>query len=501
MSRLLSFLAIVVPLFLVGLSSQAAAPPVLPKSGPVALALDQRILAEAQKGSEIMANLTHLSDVIGPRLTGSQALSRANAWAAEKMKSYGLNEARLEPWTIPEGWERGRATARLIEPDNGRSLTVASMAWYPGTRGKVQGDVVLVKAKTAKELAAYKGKLKNAIVLVNPPRKIAPLADLARIERGPPSLRPRTDEKRPPGGAKERSSFQTALRNFLSKEGAAALFLDAGKPLGLVVTTGGWRGKDRPSAENRLPTLFVAHNHYAMLYRLASRPAPARTRLEVEVENRFVPGPIKVFNTLGEIRGSEKPDEIVVIGAHLDSWDLGQGTTDNGTGSSIVLETARILARCGTRPKRTIRFVLFTGEEQGLHGSRAHVEARKAELARISACLVHDTGTGKVRGIGCGGRPAVQAILQRELVSLKRLGLTDFTSRSIPGSDHASFSRAGVPGFLLVQDPAGYPLTHHTPADTLDKASEASLVQGAQVLAVTAMRIANLGELLPRTKR
>jgi Zn-dependent M28 family amino/carboxypeptidase len=274
--------------------------------------------------------------------------------------------------------------------------------------------------------------------------------------------------------------------------------MDANKPLGLVVTTGGWATKDRPSADARMPLLYVAHNHYEMLYRLASRPAPARTRLELNVENRFIPGPIKVANTIGEIRGSEKPEEFVVVGAHLDSWDLGSGTADNGTGSSVVLETARILAKCGTKPKRTIRFILFTGEEQGLHGSRAYVTQHKDEMARTSAALVHDTGTGKVRGVGCGGKPEVQSLLQRELVSLRRLGVTDFTSRSPGGSDHQSFGRGGVHGFCMVQDPAGYPLAHHTQADTLDFARGPELIQGAQVIAVTAMRIANLPALLPR---
>jgi hypothetical protein len=486
---------------LLGLTGQAAAPPAA-EGDPVAAALDRRVLAEAEKGSQVLANLTHLSDVIGPRLTGSAGLQRASTWAAQRMKECGLSAVRLEPWTIPEGWVRGRATARLIEPDNGRSLTVASMAWYPGTAGKVRGDLVVLQAKTTKDLAAYRGKLKNALVLSGAPRKVAPLAELARIERAPlstPLARP--GEKRTGPAGKERQAFQTEMRNFLRKEGALAVLLDSGKPLGLVVTTGGWRGKDRPSAENRLPTLFVAHDHYAMLHRLASRPAPARTRLELDVENQFVPGPVKVFNVVGELPGLEKPNEIVVVGAHLDSWDLGQGTTDNGTGSSVVLETARVLAKCGARPKRTIRFVLFSGEEQGLHGSRAHVEKHKDELPRISACLVHDTGSGRVRGIGCGGRPAVQALLQRELASLRGLGVTDFTSRSLPGSDHSSFSRAGVPGFLLVQDPAGYPLTHHTPADTLAFAREADLIQGTQVLAVTALRIANLPDLLPRAQR
>src|SRR5215831_14697150 len=185
-------------------------------------------------------------------------------------------------------------------------------------------------------------------------------------------------------------AFRKTLTGMLQKEGAAAIFQDAGKPLGLLTTTGGWGGRDRSTANNRIPTLYVAHNHYEMLYRLATRPAPARTRIELEVENKFIPGPIKVYNTVGEIKGSEKPDEFVVVGAHLDSWDLAQGTTDNGTGSSVVLETARILAKSGVKPKRTIRFVLFTGEEQGLYGSREYVKKHKDEMAKTSMCIVHD---------------------------------------------------------------------------------------------------------------
>src|SRR5262249_16755748 len=180
-------------------------------------------------------------------------------------------------------------------------------------------------------------------------------------------------------------------------------------------------------------------------------------------------------------------------------WDLAAGTTDNGTGSSIVLETARVLAKCGVKPKRTIRFVLFTGEEQGLHGSRVHVQKHDAEMARTSAALVHDTGTGGVKGVGAGGLPAVSAILKKELVSLRELGVTDFTARSMGGSDHQSFARKGLPGLMLVQDMTTYTYTHHTQADTLDAANEANLIQGAQTMAVTAMRIANLPNLLPRT--
>ena len=462
--------------------------------------LDQRILEDAAKGSQLLTNLTYLSDIIGPRLTGSANLKRATEWGAAKMKDYGLTNVRLEAWTIPEGWQRGHAHARLIDPDNGRTLSIAAMGWSPGTAGKIEADVVVFKADSIKDFEAYAGKLKGAVVLAGAPVKLRSLEDAVKPD-GPPTsaFTPGSEPTKKP--YEEIRAFQRARADFLVKEGAAAILIDASKHFGLLFTTGAWQGKDRPSATSRIPTASVAHNHYEMLWRLSNRPAPARTRIELDIANTFIPGPILVHNVIGELKGSDKPDEFVVVGAHLDSWDLGQGTTDNGTGSCTVLETARLLARCGTAPRRTIRFILFTGEEQGLHGSANYVQQHMDEMVKTSACLVHDTGTGKVIGLGCGARPALRTLLESELASLKKLGLTDFTTRSGGGSDHVSFDKAGVPGFAVKQEVASYRFTHHSQADTLDRAQEPDLIQGAQVMAVTAMRIANLDELLARDKK
>jgi Zn-dependent M28 family amino/carboxypeptidase len=295
-------------------------------------------------------------------------------------------------------------------------------------------------------------------------------------------------------------AFMNELNEFLRAEGAAAILTDSGKPHGLLNMTGSWRNVERANAAEPLPTLFVTHDHYAMLWRLASRPEPAKTRTELEVTNKFIPGPVEVYNTVGEIVGSEKPDEFVVIGAHIDSWDLGQGTTDNGTGTCVVLEAARIIAASGVRPKRTIRFVLFSGEEEGLHGSRAYVNAHKDEMPKTSLAVVHDTGTGKVVGIGTQRREPLKAIFEREFVSVKPLGVKEINTRGMGGSDHQSFDGAGVPGIMFQQDPAEYRFTHHSQSDTLDKAREPDLIQGAQVMAIVAMRIANLDSLLPRDR-
>jgi carboxypeptidase Q len=478
----------------------AAPPPVLTDAQARARDLDHRILAESRKDSSIVTNLTYLCDQIGPRLTTSPSLNRASAWTVDQMRNLGLTNVHLEPWMAPEGWKRGAAVARLIEPDNGRAINMASLAWYPGTKGKVEGDVVIVKAQTMKELEAYKGKLKNAIILSGPPPAKRLVEQI--LNPTPQGRRPRMQFDRTKGGANfaEMREVQKARGAFLKKEGVAAILQCSPRPLGRLFTTGNWQGTERAATENRLPTLYVADNHYDMLYRLASRPAPAHTRMELEVTNTFIPGPIAVTNTVGEIKGTDKSDEFVICGAHLDSWDLGQGATDNGTGTCIVLETARILMKSGVKPRRTIRFVLFTGEEQGLHGSRNYVEQHKDEMKKVSCALVHDTGTGRVYGIGCGGRPMVQNLFTRELTALQGLGVTDYRRPSGGGSDHMSFDRAGVPGFMFVQEPAGYFLSHHTEADTLDLLREGDAIQGAQVMSVAAMRIANLDEMLPREK-
>jgi acetylornithine deacetylase/succinyl-diaminopimelate desuccinylase-like protein len=497
-----------------------AEPPEAKDAKAEAAALDQKVLEAAKKDPEIMANLTHLSDVIGPRLTGSAAVKKANQWTAEKMKAYGLENVELEPWTIPAGWERGPAAARVVEPDNGRTLLLASAGWTPGTKGKVTGDVVVITARNSKDLEKYKGKLKDAIVLQGAPANVRPITEPGGLPGArptpPPETKPDADkkpdtEKKPEGATTEAQpprpdfeqmrAFRRELAEFLRTEGAAVLLHDAGKPHGLLTTTGGWRGNDRVSAPEPLPSAYVAHEHYALLHRLATRPEPARTRVEIEISNKMTPGPITVYNTVGEIKGSEKPDEYVILGAHLDSWDLAQGTTDNGTGSCVVLEAARMLVKSGVKPKRTIRFVLFTGEEQGLYGSKAYVQKHKDELPKVSLCLVHDTGTGKVVGIGTQGREPVKPILEAELTSLKELGLKEINLRSMGGSDHQSFEAAGVPGFAVQQDMSEYRLTHHSQSDTLDKAKEADLIQGAQVMAVTALRVANLPDLLPRAKK
>lgn len=490
--------------------------------------LDKTLLDDVKDKSELMKNLEYLSDTIGPRLTGSKNLERANEWTAAKMKEYGLTNVKLEPWEIPLGWERGPATMTIVEPDTKVRFSVASVGWTPGTKGKVTGEVVILRARTKADLEKYKGKLKNAVVMTSVPANVAPITDLSygplppapkkkdepkkdpiSADVQPAKDDPKKAEAKQPEPKKEELppgvnfTLTRELDELLRSEGIACRVSDSAKPHGLLVAVGGWRTGDRAS-QDALPRAMLSHENYALLYRLANRPAPAVTKVEVDIQNKFIPGPLTVFNTVGEVKGGEKPDEFVVVGAHLDSWDLATGTMDNGTGSCVVLEAARVvaaLAKAGHPPKRTIRFCLFTGEEQGLYGSKEYVKKHADEMEKTSVAFIHDTGTGKVTGFATHNQPKSKELLDPELTSLTTMpGWVGLDLGFLGGSDHQSFQPAGVPGFACRQDIDEYRLTHHTQTDTFDHAKAPNLIQGAQVMAVTAVRTANLAGLLPRTK-
>jgi hypothetical protein len=464
----------------------AAALAVAQESAPARDALvpaDQKILAEVKDHNELMDNLEHLSDMIGARLTGTPQMTQANRWTMEMFRKYGLENAHLEPWTIARSWRRGTARGRIASPAE-HSLTLASAGWAPSTAGVVRGPVVYVSARKTEELEQYKGKLKGAIVITAEPAQLPAPFEVPRSPLlspfGPGPFRP------------EVQAFARARDAFLKAEGVAAVLRDSGKDHALL-NMGGIGG--RKYEVGLLPTAFVTTEGYRMIWRMLKR---GPVEVELELTNSFSDKPVEVYNTVAEIRASEKPDEVVILGAHLDSWDLGTGTTDNGTGSMVVLEAARALAKLDPKPKRTIRFVLFSGEEQGLNGSRAYVEAHKTELGKVSAVLVHDTGTGRVLSIGLQGDYEDREVMDRIVAPLREVGLLELSLRSIRGTDHASFNEVGVPGFWCIQDPAEYRKTHHSQSDTFDKAWKDDLVQGAQVLAVWAYNVAQWPEMLPR---
>jgi carboxypeptidase Q len=455
---------------------------------------DARILAEIRDHSEAMENLEYLSDEIGPRLTGSPQLQRANEWTRDMFKKYGLTNSHLEPWSIARSWTRGTARARMIGPTD-HPLTIAAAGWSPSTPGVVQGPVVYFDAKKKEEFSKFHGKLKGAIVIyqepvsLSPPRPVDPYAEVLHPMQEPPAKigDPAVPD---PYDAYLRAAKERA--QFFKEEGVAVVLRDSNKPHGLLNMSD--VSLER-YASGLLPSAFITGEGYRMIFRMVKR---GPVRLEVEMNNTFGDKPSEVYNTVAEIRGSEKPDEMVIVGGHLDSWDLGTGSTDNGTGSMAVLEAARALAKLDLKPKRTIRFVLFTGEEQGLYGSQEYVKAHGNELDKVSGVLVHDTGTGRVLALGLHDNYQDRELVDQVLSPLDDLRLLEPSMERSYGTDHLAFDEVGVPGFYCLQDMAEYRLTHHSQSDTFDKVWKDSLNQGAQVLAAWAYNTAQLPEMLPR---
>jgi carboxypeptidase Q len=463
------------------------------EAGAVAAA-DAQILSEIRDHSQAVENLEYLSDEIGARLTGSPQLKQANDWTAAKFREYGLTNVKLEPWTIARSWTRGTARAQIVSPAE-HPLTIASAGWSPGTNGVVRGPIVYFDAKTKDQFQKFHGKLKGAIVIyqepesLSPPKPQNPNAALIRPMQTPPPVKGQPAAPSPFAAQQE---LGRARNEFFKQEGVAVVLRDSTKPHGLLNMTGIGGEKFDIGA---IPTAFISGEGYRMLFRMMKR---GKVEVEIEMTNSFGDKPMDVYNTVAEIPGSEKPEEVVILGAHLDSWDLGTGSTDNGTGSMAVLEAARTLAKLNLKPKRTIRFVLFTGEEEGLVGSVKYVEAHQNELERISAVLVHDSGTGRVLTLGLHDNYQDREIVDQVLAPLKELKLLEPTMRRSFGTDHASFDDAGVPGLFVVQDGAEYTQTHHSQSDTFDKVWKDSLNQGAQVLAAWAYNTAQLPAMLPR---
>ncbi|HEY6127960.1 MAG TPA: M20/M25/M40 family metallo-hydrolase [Candidatus Acidoferrum sp.] len=457
-------------------------------------AADAQILSEIRDHSEVMQNLEYLSDSIGPRLTGSSQLKQANDWTADQMKKYGLVNVHLEPWTIAHSWTRGAANARITSPTE-HPLTIAAAGWSPSTPGVVRGPVVYFDAKTKDDFAKFRGKLKGAVVIYQEPASLSPPnpedlnREYVRAMQAPPPVK---GQPAPPSPFAALIEMARARNDFFKQEGVAAVLRDSGKPHALLNMTGIGGEKFDIGA---IPSAFITGEGYRLIWRMLKR---GPVNMEISMTNSFSDKPVEVYNTVGEIRGSEKPDEVVILGAHLDSWDLGTGSTDNGTGSMAVLEAARTLAKLNLKPKRTIRFVLFTGEEEGLVGSKRYVEAHKNDLEKISAVLVHDTGTGRVLTLGLHDNYQDREIVDQVLAPLHELKLLEPSLARTFGTDHASFDDVGVPGFWCIQNMAEYAKTHHSQSDTFDKVWKDDLNQGAEVLAAWAYNTAQLPAMLPR---
>lgn len=422
-------------------------------------------------------------------------MRRANEWTAAKLRAHGVDSVALEPWPFGVSWTRGPISMRLILPHE-RWLTAMSWAWAPGTPGPVTGDVMLMDATTQADFdSRFAGRIRGAWMMLSRPfprvNPAAPLPrDSARVDSLRRALRAQTQQL-----SAEQRAFLAGVEKLLAAEGIAGVIIDGAKDFGLLTMSGG------PDQIAAFPQVVIGNQTYAELHR--SLASNERVRVEISVTNTFGRDSLIQWNTVGEIRGSERPDEVVLLGAHLDSWDVATGATDNAAGSIAVLEAARLLGALktsGVRPRRTIRFVLFSGEEQGLYGSQYYALRHASELPRFQAVLVLDNGSGRISGVPLQGWDELHELWTTMMRPLVSIGPFTVRSGHKTGTDHLVFLSAGVPSFNYDQLSRGYDYTHHSQADVFDHAVPADVSQAAIVMAVNAFQLANLDLLLPRRK-
>jgi hypothetical protein len=457
------------------------------------------LIDQALNHSEVMKNLEYLTDVIGPRLTGSTAMKRANDWTEAQFKAYGLTGWQ-ESWEYGVAWNRGAISFRIQAPFQ-RNLTAQSWAWTAGTGGKtLVGAVARVDVSTPESLAVYRPKLAGAWLLVRPAASIwnpdGPVMTPADsdAQRAEAATRQATFRA---GNADTSEAARLARRQFavdrnylLRQAGALGVLTDGSKQFGLMTMSGS------AYSVSPLPNVVVAHEDYAMFERLIARGITPT--VSGRVDNTVGSKPVTQWNTVAEIRGTEWPDQVVILGAHLDSWDLGTGATDNATGSMVVLEAARVVMQSGLKPRRTLRFILFSGEEEGLLGSRAYAAQHAAAAGNVQAVLVLDNGTGMITGMALQGRTQDEQLWRDLLAPVASLGASKVRDANKGGTDHLAFIPYGVPGWNFDQESRGYDHTHHSQVDTYDHAVPGDLRQASAVMAVTAFELANLPVLLPR---
>jgi hypothetical protein len=441
-------------------------------SAPVDDPMTARLAAVAgagMYGTHTLEYLTELSDEVGARVTGSPEAARAVQWGVDTMKAMGLENVHAEHYQLWRGWTRRSAEAWLVSPVR-RKLMVDSMGWVGSTAaGGADAAVVEVNMNDiANEMAKNSGGWAGKILLVR--RK---------------------------GAAPVRAAGQpdTSFGDF-------GKFLVRAYEAHAVAVIGG-QGGDRAAGIHLthtgilgfttyydIPVVSMSSEDQDQLERLVD--AGKAVKLHINVQNTATAGPVDAANAVGEIRGTEHPEQILVVGGHLDSWDLAQGTTDNGCGAATTLGAAEAIVRSGLKPKRTIRFVLFTGEEQGLVGSFAYVKEHEKEMANHLGDIILDGGQGAVTGIDVGGHDDVKASVAAFARSLRAMGVTTIGSDPEFGTDTGPFILAGVPGIGMTQDTSQYGITHHSPADTLDKVDAAVLSRNAAIEAVLAFWIADM---------
>jgi carboxypeptidase Q len=491
-----------------------------------------RIRYEGFHDSKVMDFATGLMDSIGERLTGSPNVKRANEWTRDQLTAMGLSNAHLEPWgPFGRGWANQYVNARMTSPDV-VTLIAYPKAWTPGTNGIVQGKCIRAIIEDKKDFDKYKGKLAGMIVILGADAEAKPITeapfkrdsddDLAKLSEY------QTATEHPPLSLADfikRMQFIKDLNQFFADEKVLAVIDHSRQTSGggtVFVMSG---GSYRSGQTTTVPQLTMALEHWTRIARLLQQKK--EVSLELNVTNTFYDDDPMQYDTIAEIPGTDKKDELVMLGAHLDSWHAGTGATDNGAGTIVMMEAVRILKALDIKPRRTIRIGLWTGEEQGLLGSLGYVEHHfgsrprmdepvmkdsptllrreagevtvKPEQAKVSAYFNVDNGSGKIRGVYLQENEAVAPIFESWMKPFRDLGMTTLTMRNTGGTDHLSFDAVGIPGFQFIQDPLDYETrTHHSNMDVYDRLQPEDLKQAAVVVAGFVYDAAMRDQMLPR---
>jgi carboxypeptidase Q len=473
-----------------------------------------RIKDEGFSRSQVMEIESYLADVYGPRLTNSPNIKAAAEWTTKKMNDWQLANVKTEPWEgFGRGWSNEKFFAEMVGP-RPFILIGYPKAWTPGTNGPVTAEVVYAPITKEEDLQKFKGQLKGKLVITQVPDPVLPhfepdahrytdaeLADLANFQ-----IPGGVDKAREERIAQFRiqRELQAKINKFFLDEGVVAWLEDQRGDDGTVfVQQGGSRDPKDPPSVTRVA---LAAEHYGRIYRLLEKKIPVSITLDIE--NKFYDDDLRSFDITGEIPGTDKADEVVMLGGHFDSWQAGTGATDNGAGSAVMLEAIRILKASGLKMRRTVRIGLWTGEEEGLLGSRAYVKAHfgdpetmklTPEHAALDAYYNIDNGTGKIRGVYLQGNEAVAPIFSAWMEPFHSLGMTTLSIRNTGGTDHLAFNAVGLPGFQFIQDPLDYDTrTHHSNMDVYERVQEADMKQIAVIVASFVYMTANRADMIPR---
>lgn len=495
---------------------------------PLDLDMVNKIRDQGFNHSEVFEITGYLSDVIGPRMPATPAMNQANNWTMEKFRQWGL-ESHLEGFEFGPGWTYKKSIVRMTAPRL-QQLQAMPISWFPGTGGVIRGEAVLVVIESKEDFEKFDdGMLEGKVVLITSPESGDIPPDRIIVRWDEENLKEVSEFEIPAGEDEpddylEEQRFRAERDAFLKEQGAIAIVNRTDNRDGAMISAEG--SLPLPGETRDLPGITMTWEDYGRITRLLGRGLSVELELDIEVE--FHDEDTKIYNTIAEIPGRGRNPEIVIAGAHLDSWFMGDGAVDNATGSAVVMEAARILMALDIKPKRTIRFALWAAEEQGLLGAAYHVITnfadkptfddpdvaevtwdtllsrpgpirKKADYDRLSIMFNLDTGTGRIRGVWGEGNAATKPIFERWLEPFHDIGAATVTMSPTSGTDHQAFDWVGLPGFTFMQDRLDYDTRlHHTQIDTMDHVSEADLKQAAVVMASFLYHAAMREERMPR---